>query len=53
MLPVEVHMESVQMHEASFSFAKLQDLLNLIPELMEEKNTCADPYRIGENEHLP
>nr|XP_055054356.1 T-cell acute lymphocytic leukemia protein 2 isoform X2 [Misgurnus anguillicaudatus] len=39
MLPVEVLMESVQRQEVIFSFAKLQDLLSLIPEPMEEKET--------------
>ncbi|XP_057205873.1 protein shortage in chiasmata 1 ortholog [Triplophysa rosa] len=42
MLAVEVHMESVRRHETSFSLGKLQDLLNLTPESMEDKNPCAD-----------
>ncbi|XP_056601439.1 protein shortage in chiasmata 1 ortholog isoform X2 [Triplophysa dalaica] len=42
MLAVEVHMESVRSHETSFSLRKLQDLLNLTPESIEDKKPCAD-----------
>lgn len=52
MLAVEVQMESVRRHETSFSLRKLQDLLNLTPESMEDKKPCADLHMEGENEHL-
>ncbi|XP_051537287.1 protein shortage in chiasmata 1 ortholog-like [Myxocyprinus asiaticus] len=45
MLLVEVHLDSLQRQEPSFSFAKMQDFLNFTSEQMEEKSFLTDLHR--------